>query len=356
MTDLNIAHNIVLKAVSARVTNTITSTTGGTYGLGYSQDQYDAVQLFPENNLQLSLSRLSAAGKLSFSYYDSQLNVALQMGDRIYLDVDGQPVFRGYLFEKRENKKGLIEATAYDCIRYMLNKDSYPRPSETYKAYCAWVASQFGFKFTAVNDQWDKVGPVVSDNESYLDVMMKYRREVVLKTGNFYEVSASRKTHGELIFRSMAQYPWKVVLTNSIVEDYEYTESIDSSDVANIIDIRYKTDQNAPVKAVTRQNSKLVSEWGPLWYIEEVEMSPNDAALYAAALLTLMGESQKTFRLTKCLTDTLLVEPGSPVVASFQLDNKKLENWMMIESIDYTIGATLFTADIVLIGNGISAK
>ena len=355
MAQLNTKKNIVLKAVSARVTNVVRSSTGGEFGLGYVQDQYDAVQLFPEEGIKLSLSRLSAAGKLEFSYYDSQIPVALQMGDRIFLDVDGVPVFRGYLFEKKETKSKLIVAVAYDCMRYLLNKDSYPRPVETYKSYVGWVANQFGFHFNAVNDQWDGVGPMVADGETYLDMMMKYRREVVLRTGNFYEVCASRQRHGELIFRSMAQYPWKTILTNSMVEDYEYTESIDSDDVANIVDIQYKTGQNEPVNTITRKNDQLITEWGPLWVIEEVEMSASEATLYAETLLALMGEPQRTFKLTRCLTDTLLVEPGSPVVASFQLDNKKIENWMMIESITYTIKSSILTADITLLGNGINA-
>lgn len=356
MAQLNVKHEIVLKAVSARVTNTIVSDTGGEYGLGYSQDQYDSVQLIPEEGVTLSLSRLSAAGTLEFSYYDSQIPVALEMGDRIYLDVDGVPVFRGYLFEKTETKTNLIKAKAYDCMRYMLNKDSYARSSETYLNYVRWVASQFGFGLTVHNDQWDAVGPVIADNDSYLDVMMKYRREVVLKTGNFYEVCASRRKHGELLFRSMAQFPWTTVLSNNMVEDYEYKESIDSDDVANIVDVQYKTGTGSPVQTVTRKRDDLIKLWGPLWKIETADMTPSDAAVYAQTLLKLMGEPQRKFKLNKCLTDTLLVEPGSPVVASFQLDNKKLSNWMLIESIKYEINSTLLTADIVLLGNGINSK
>lgn len=352
---LNSLKNIVLKARSARVTNTITSTTGGEHGLGYSQDQYDIVQLFPEDDLTLSLSRLSAAGTLEFSYYDSQVPVALQMGDRIYLDVDGVPVFRGYLFEKTEDKSKLIRAKAYDCMRYLLNTDSYTRPVESYKSYMRWVADEFGFSLNAVNDQWTNVGPLVCDNESYMDMMMKYRREVVLETGNFYEVSASRAEHNKLIFRSMAQYPWHVLLNNSNVGDFEYTESIDT-DVANMIDIRYKSNKNTAVSSVISSNKSLITTWGPLWYIEEVDMSASDAQAYANVLLTLMSEPQRKFRLTDVLTDTLLVEAGSPVVASFQLDNKQLENWMLIDSITYHIKSTIITADIVLLGNGINAS
>lgn len=353
---LNSHKNIVLKAVSAKVANTIISDTGGAYGAGYSQDQYNIVQLFPEDDMTLSLSRLTAAGTLEFSYYDSQIPVALQMGDRIYLDIDGVPVFRGYLFEKKESKSKLITAKAYDCMRYLLNKDSYTRPAETYKSYVSWIASQFNFKFTAVNDQWDVVGAVVSENETFLDMMMKYRREVALKTGNFYEVSASRQEHGHLIFRSMAQYPWKTVLHNGIVEDYEYTESIDSDDVANIVDVQYKVSNDAPVQTITRKNDSLIAEWGALWVIESVEMSQTEATAYANTMMALLSEPQRTFKLSNCLTDTLLVEAGSPVVASFRLDNKVIESWMLIESITYHIKSTLITADLVLLGNGINAK
>ena len=352
---INSKKDIDLRIVSASRAGVITSSTGGDYGLGYTQDQFDSIRLHPEDGLKLSLSRLSAAGTLEFSYYDRQVPIVLQMGDRVYLNVDGVPVFRGYLFDKREDKSGLIRATAYDCMRYLLNKDSYVRPAETYRSFVAWVADQFAFKCNIVNDQWDVVEGAVAENESYLDVMTKYRRNVVLKTGNFYEVSASRQQHGELVFRSMAQYPWRVVLNNSMVEDYEYVESIDNDDVANMIDIRYKNADDS-VSAVTRTNKDLISTWGPLWYIEEVDMSPSDAATYANVLLALMSEPQRTFKLTNVLTDTLLVEAGSPVVASFQLDDRKIESWMLIDSIAYTISSTLITADIVLLGNGINAK
>ena len=351
---LNSAKNIVLKVVSANAIDTITSKTGGTYGIGYTQAVHSGVRIIPQDGLKLSLSRLSAAGTLEFSYFDDQAEVSLQMGDRIFLDVDGVPVFRGYLFEKIETKDKLIQAKAYDCLRYLLNTDSYVRPTETYQSFVRWVASEFGFKFTAVNEQWTAVDGVVAENETFLDVMNKYKRNVVLKTGDFYEVCASRQEHGSIIFRSMAQYPWMTVLSPGMVEDYEYTETIDT-DVANIVDVQY-TDNDEATRTVTRKNDALIKSWGPLWVIEKVNMKASDATIYANTLLALLGEPQRKFRLSSVLTDTLLVEAGSPVVASFELDNRTIQNWMLIDSIVYNISSTLITADIVLLGNGINAK
>jgi hypothetical protein len=151
----------------------------------------------------------------------------------------------------------------------------------------------------------------------------------------------------------MAQYPWKVVLSNSIVEDFTYTETIDS-DVANVIEVAYKTSSDAQPTRIQKVDTSTLSIWGPLWYIEEVQMSAGEAQTYLATLYALMRESSKSFELKGVLTDTLLVEPGSPVVASFLLDNKEISNWMLIDSITYTIKSTIIRADMRLLGNGIT--
>ena len=81
---------------------------------------------FPEivDSVTWTTERKDTPGKLVFSVlWDSKLDI--EEGNPVKLTVKGTVVFYGFIFTFSHTKSTVVQITAYDQIRYLLNKDTY---------------------------------------------------------------------------------------------------------------------------------------------------------------------------------------------------------------------------------------
>ena len=88
-----------------------------------TSQQFDITDL--ASDIQMSTSLLNQPGRLTFSLQsDPDGNKPLSNGSIIQLFVDGKGIFKGYIFRIGANEKKVWTVTAYDQLRYLLNKDT----------------------------------------------------------------------------------------------------------------------------------------------------------------------------------------------------------------------------------------
>lgn len=286
-----------------------------------------------EEGIEWSTER-SSPGKLTFKLIKDDV-INFREGAAVRLKVDGKPVFFGFVFSKKRDKKQIITVTAYDQLRYLNNKDTCVYENKTASQLVRMIAADFSLNVGTIEDTKFVIPSRVEDNTLLFDMI---GNALDLTLTNTKQMFVLYDDFGKLSLRNIAsmrvgEAGSYLMLDEETGENFEYTSSIDS-DTYNKIKLTYDNEDTGKREVYIAQDSKHINEWGILQYFDTVSKGENGQSK-ANALLQLYNQKTRNLKITNAFGDTR-IRAGSMIIVNLALGDVNLKNFMLVESAKHT--------------------
>jgi len=293
------------------------------------------------DGVTLTTERKNAPGKLVFSVlWDKKLKI--EEGNPVKLTVKKKVLFYGFIFTLKHTKSSAIQITAYDQMRYLLNKDTYNFKAVKASTVVKMLAKDYGITTGTIEDTGYTIPARVMDNKTLLD-MIQDSLDMTL-TNNRLLFCLYDKA-GKLTLKQCANMKVGLLIDAESAENYDYTSTIDTG-VYNVVKLVYEKDGKR--KAYVAQSAKTQKKWGTLQYFEKIDDKTN-ATNKAKTLLNLYNVKNKSLTLRNVIGD-IRVRAGCMVLVKLALHDTSLSNWMLVETCTHTFNENYHTMTLKLRG------
>ncbi len=299
---------------------------------------------FPEivDSVTWATERKDTPGKLIFSVlWDSKLDI--EEGNPVKLTVKGTVVFYGFIFTFSHTKSTVVQITAYDQIRYLLNKDTYSFKRSTARGIVKQIAEDYGIRTGELEETEYIIPARVLDNKTLLD-MIQDSLEITLT--NNKKLFCLYDDAGELCLSNVSRLKVGLMIDAESAENFNYSSTIDSG-VYNVIKLAYEKDDEIK-KIYVKKDSANLKKWGTLQYFEKITDDSN-ANNKASTLLNLYNTKNKSLTVSGVVGD-LRVRAGCMLMVKLKLHDISLSNWMLVETCTHTFENNRHTMTLKLRG------
>jgi hypothetical protein len=252
----------------------------------------------PASDVTYKTSRVGKAASLEFTlikggFYEAK-EFKYNPGDVVRVQLDGQPVFYGYIFNIEGGRDEAVKITSYDQFRYLMGKDTYVFKNVTVGDVIKKIAGDTGLKVGKLVDTTYKIPSMLEDGSGLLDIVVNALGYTLTGTGRIY---VFYDDFGELTLRDIAD--WKLDLSLgdvSLAYDYKLKRSIDN-DTYNRIKIVQDNKKTKHRDVYIAQDSSTIAKWGRLQLYEKVDEKMNAAQIKEILnnLITLKNRETRTF-------------------------------------------------------------
>lgn len=283
-----------------------------------------------EEGIEWETERKGAPGKLTFRVVtDEALNFT--EGNTVQLSVDGDNVFKGFVFTKKRDKFGIINVTAYDQLRYLKNKDCYVYPkamtaAELIKALAADYQLQVG----EIEDTQYVIQKRVEDNSTLFDII---QNALDLTLQNKKKLYVLYDNFGKLSLKDAENLKLDLLIDADTAENYSYTSSIDSQ-TYNQIKLYYDNKDTGKREVYKVLDSANIAKWGVLQYCDSIEEQTNGKAK-ADALLGLYNHKARNLSIGSAFGD-VRVRAGTSIMIQLNLGDIQVQNYMLVERVRHS--------------------
>ncbi len=301
-----------------------------------------------EEGIEWTTERKSAPGKLTFKVLQDDV-LDFSEGSAVRMRVDGDNVFFGFVFKQQRSKDQIITVTAYDQLRYLTNKDTIVYEDKTADQFLRMVAEDYSLNVGTLEETKYVIESRVEENTSLFD-MVQSALDLTLQ--NTSEMFVLYDDFGKLMLKHLSSMAVGsqgayLMVDEETGENFEYTSSIDDN-TYNRIKLTYDNEESGFREVYIAQDSRNINKWGILQYFDTLKKGENGQAK-ADALLTLYNKKTRNLKLTKVLGDNR-VRAGSMIVVNLDLGDRKVENFMLVESCKHTYKENEHWMDLTLRG------
>ena len=227
------------------------------------------------NTIQISSTRFDSPAKMTFTCIEKG-NLAIPEGSSVELTVDGQQVFKGYIFTAVRNRDGETQYTAYDQLRYLKANASYTFVAQSLEDIIRRIAADFNLTVGTLEETGYTFPCLIKENETCLDIIFEALSQTIIQTGrifNFYDDA------GELsLVEAKNMYTNQLIGTGSLLTEYQYKRDIDS-DTYNRIKLVRPNRTTGRADAYIYEDSDTIEKWGLLQYYDTVDENMNAAQI-----------------------------------------------------------------------------
>lgn len=306
-----------------------------------------------EEGIEWLTERRGAPGKLTFKVLrDDALDFS--EGSAVRLKVDGDEIFYGFVFKRSRDKDQIIAVTAYDQLRYLKNKDTKVYENKTASQLVRMIAADFSLNPGQIDDTKFIIKSRVEENTSLFEMIENALDLELSNTGQMYVLydDFGRLTLKHLSGMYVGDPGAYLLIDEETGENFDYASSIDDN-VFNKIKLTYDNEETGTREEYVVQNGKNMNRWGVLQYFETISDGENGQAK-AEALLELYGRKNRSLKLLGAVGDNR-VRAGSLVAVSLDLGDKRLNNFMLVESCKHVYKEGEHWMDLTLKGGEITA-
>ena len=111
----------------------------------------------------------NGAGKFTFEYLKQ--GVMLSPGSIVRFKIDNNNVFYGYVFPSKNTDKDMLNATAYDQMRYLKCKDSIMINNYSISKLVQNICVKQKLKYSLIEKTGYNLGNVLYKSKTYLDMI-----------------------------------------------------------------------------------------------------------------------------------------------------------------------------------------
>lgn len=295
--------------------------------------------------VSIEWERRGQPGKLTAEVVKTP-GLSFQEGAPCRFDVNGSPVFYGFVFDKarKGSASSVIELIVYDQLYYLKNKDTYVYENKTASALLQMIAEDFQLQTGSVEDTGFTIASRVEDNKTLFDIIQVALDETLKATGRMFVLYDDV---GKLTLKSLGSMKLDLLLDDASAGDFDYKSSI-SGQTYDKVKLCYENKDTGKREIYISQDGASIQQWGVLQYYEKLNGSVNAQAM-ADALLNLYNTKARTLRLQKVLGD-VRVRAGSLLPVTLALGDMDLASYLMVEQVKHTFQNEQHLMDLKLRG------
>lgn len=292
--------------------------------------------------------RKGQPGKLTFTMlWDSILKI--EEGNAVRLDVDGTPIFFGFLFERSWTKDGEIKAVAYDQLRYLKNKETYYYENLNAGEVIEMIARDFHLQTGELQDTGYKIEYRAEQDKTLFDTILSALDITMTETGQIY---VFYDDVGKLTLKSIGNMKLDVLISDTTAQDYDFKTSIDNNSY-NQIKLYYDNKETNEREVYMVKHTENINKWGVLQLDESIQ-NRTEGQKKAEVYLTLYNKPSKSLSIKEAFGD-IRVRAGCLIPVILDIRDMKMKNYMLAESVKHKFDAGIHTMDLILKGADIYA-
>ena len=308
--------------------------------------QNKTFQPLVEDEITWTTHRSGEAGKLTFNVIKDSI-IDFTEGNPVKLFVDGTPIFYGFVFQKKRDKKHNISVTAYDQMYYLTNKDSDITENETASDVIKKVAVNFKLNVGEIAATSYKIASRVESNVSGFDIIYN---ALDMETTNNKTMYVLYDDFGKLTLKKLEDMKLDIVLDAESGENFDYSTSI-SDDTYNKIKLTYDNDTTGKRDVYIAQDGDNINNWGVLQYYDTLQEHENGQAK-ADALLELYNAKTRKLKLTK-IFGNLGIRAGNMLIVNLGVGDMDITSYLLVEKCEHTFGNNEHFMDLTMRGGEI---
>lgn len=290
--------------------------------------------------------RSGSPGKLTFSALSDDILKA-EEGNAVRLDVDGVPVFLGFLFERSWGKDGIIKAVAYDQLRYLKNKDTYNYTEKTAAEVVRMIASDFNLQVGEIQDTGFRIPFRNKKDSTLFDIILDALDLTMIREKKIFVLYDEA---GKLTLKDSETMKLGILIDQETAQDYDYKASIDG-ETYNQIKLYYDNDETKKREIYMAKNTENINKWGILQRYESIDKGV-DGQTIAETYLELYNKPGRSLSIKHAFGD-VRVRAGCVLPVMLNIKDRQIHNNLLVESAKHTFSKGLHTMDLTLKGAGI---
>lgn len=227
-----------------------------------------------------STYRLGKAGSVDLSFiwhspFQSR-DFTYGNGDVLRIKYQDKTIFYGYVFSVDSGPGEVVQLTAYDQMRYLMNTDTYVFENTTASEMLRQIAEDFKLKLGNVEDTKYVIPSMVEDGQKLMDIIYKAITKTFVATGNDYCLYDDA---GSLCLRSVEREAADAMVSDALnLVDYQVQKSIDD-DTFNQIKLYRDNEETGKRELYVAKDSSTIAKWGMLQHYESVDSNMNEAQI-----------------------------------------------------------------------------
>ena len=289
----------------------------------------------------------SQPGRLIFNVvndnYSGGVGLDFHEGDRVYFKYGDINVFSGFVFTKKRDSRQIITVTAYDRLRYFLNKDTYVYSGKSASSFIRMLAADFSLPLGEIEETAVPVSRV-EDNVSLLDMALNAIDATKILSGKDY---ALFDDFGLITLKNVERLKLDSLLCEKSAGDFLYTSSIDK-DTFNKVKIMYSNQRSGKEIVYLCGDEENQKKWGTLQYFKKVK-DMGDYSLAAEEILKSHNRTARSLDVKNVIGD-IRARAGCLVPVSLLLGDINAEGYFLIDEAKHVFGENSHFMDLHLKG------
>lgn len=294
--------------------------------------------------VQWETAQKGEPGKLTFTVVKDE-TISFNEGAKVTLNIDGTPLFVGYVFTKTRNKDHHIQVVAYDQLRYFKNKDVYVYKNKTASEIVAMLAGDYKLTVGTLEDTGYKIEQRVEDGQTLFDIVenaLKITQDSINKVFVLYDDA------GKITLKDIQNMKLQTVIDDETAEDFDYTSSIDGETYNDIKLVRENSGEGKREFTVNVKDDNTIAQWGRLQYYEKISDEVNLQAR-AESLLKQYNHKTRSLRIQGAFGD-VSVRAGCMLPVMLNLGDIVHNSYLICQRVVHTWEQGHHSMDIELAG------
>lgn len=256
-------------------------------------------------------------------------DISYDEGNPVTFYVDGELLFKGYVFTKSRDSDQIIKTTCYDSIRYLKSNDTYQYEDLTEAELIKQICSDRNLEIGEIQDTAFKIPKRIEENQEYLN-MIKVAHDITLsQTGRIFNMFDDK---GKICLKASDT----MIVDDSPISvhnasDFEYETSIDRGTYNRIVVYLVDDNGNQLAKEVA-QDEESIRRWGVLEYTIRTNNAEN-AGTKAKQILEVVNRKYRSLKIRKALGN-VNVRGGSIIPVDLgAIGDITLNSYMIVDKV-----------------------
>lgn len=287
--------------------------------------------------------RRGSPGKLTFSVVNDGI-IKMAEGNAVRLVKDGTPLFFGFIFTLKRDKKQIIDVTALDQLRYLKNKDSYVYENLTASKVIEMIAADFNLNVGTLEPTGFVIPSRVESNAALMDMIYNALDLEMINTKKMYVFFDD---FGKLTLKSIGNMIVNCLIDEETGQNFDYSSSI-NDETYNKVKITFDNEETGKRDVYIAQHGENINRWGILQLYGTMQEGENGQEK-ADALLSLYNAKTRKLSIAGAFGDAR-VRAGCLVPVMLNLGDVKIENLMLVEKCSHVFKEGEHTMNLTLRG------